>query len=115
MLKDVFGPVENQEKATYGLDYRLTLSRYKDEAVLDKAVGIGGARIKNDHIHCFVAHYTASIQQQGVLSKQILGRTPSELRSIERFVFMKEVNIQNLWNFELGSQENMIVPIWIII
>ena len=28
---------------------------------------------------------------------------------------MKEVNNQNLWNFELGSHENMNVPIWIII
>ena len=28
---------------------------------------------------------------------------------------MKEVNNQNLWNFELGSQESMYVPIWIII
>ena len=30
-------------------------------------------------------------------------------------VFMKEVNNQNLWNFELGSQENMNVLIRIII
>ena len=28
---------------------------------------------------------------------------------------MKEVNIQNLRDFELGSQENMNVPIWILI
>ena len=28
---------------------------------------------------------------------------------------MKEVKNQNLWNFELGSQERMIVPVWIII
>ena len=28
---------------------------------------------------------------------------------------MKEVNIQKLWNFELDSQENMNIPIWIII
>ena len=28
---------------------------------------------------------------------------------------MKEVNNQNLWNFELGSQEKMNVPIWIIL
>ena len=28
---------------------------------------------------------------------------------------MKEVNNQNLWIFELGSQKNMNVPIWIII
>ena len=26
---------------------------------------------------------------------------------------MKEVNNQNLWNFELGSQESMNVPIWV--
>ena len=29
--------------------------------------------------------------------------------------FLKEVNNQNLWNFELGSHENMNVPIWVII
>ena len=28
---------------------------------------------------------------------------------------MKEVNNQNLWNFELGSQENTNVPVWIFI
>ena len=28
---------------------------------------------------------------------------------------MKEVNNQNLWKFELGSQESMNIPIWIII
>ena len=28
---------------------------------------------------------------------------------------MKEENNQNLWNFDLGSQENMNLPIWIII
>ena len=28
---------------------------------------------------------------------------------------MKEVQNQNLWNFDLGSQESMNVPIWIII
>ena len=28
---------------------------------------------------------------------------------------MKEVNNQNLWNFELGNQESMNVPIWNII
>ena len=28
--------------------------------------------------------------------------------------FMQQVNNQNVWNFELGIQENMNVPIWII-
>ena len=38
-----------------------------------------------------------------------------ELRCLERSVFVNEVNNQNSWNFVLGSQENMNVPIWIII
>ena len=39
----------------------------------------------------------------------------TELRYVERSVFMKEVNTQNLWSFELGTHENMNVPIWIIV
>ena len=31
------------------------------------------------------------------------------------FFLLKEVNIQTLWNFELGSQESMKVPIWIFL
>ena len=115
MLKDVFGFAEHQEKATYGLGYKLTLTRNKDDAVIDKAGGIADARIRIDYIHWYVPHYTPSIQQQSTLSKQILSKTPTELRYVERSVFMKEVNNQNVWNFELGSQENMNVPIWIII
>ena len=113
MLKDVFGFAEHQEKAIYGLGYKLTLTRNKDEAVIDKVAGIAEARIKIDHIHWYVPHYTPSMSQQAIMSKQILNKTPTELRYVERSVFMKEVNNQNLWNFELGSQENMNVPRWI--
>ena len=28
---------------------------------------------------------------------------------------MNELNDQNLWNFEMGSQENMNVPMWIVV
>ena len=115
MLKHVFGFAEHQEKGTYGLGYKLTLTRNKDDAVIDKANAIADARIRIDHIHWYVPHYTPSIQQQSTLSKQILSKTPTELRYVERSVFMKEVNNQNVWNFELGSHENMNVPIWIII
>ena len=107
MLKDVFGFAEGQEKATYGLDYKLLLTRNKDEAVIDKVVGIADGRIKIDHIHWYVPHYTPSKSQQAVMPKQTSNKTPTELRCVERSVFMKEVDNQNLWNFELGSQENM--------
>ena len=114
-LKDVFGFAEHQEKATYGLGYKLTIKRNKDEAVIDKTGGIADARIKIDNIHWYIPHYTPSIQHQSTLSKQILSKTRTELRFVERSVFLKEVKNQNLWNFELGIQENINVPIWIII
>jgi len=50
-LKDVFGFAEHQEEATYVLVPKLTKTRNKDEAVIEKAVDIADARIKIDHIH----------------------------------------------------------------
>ena len=115
MLRDVFGSAEHQEKATYGLGYKLTLTGKKYEAVIDKVAGITDARIEIDQIHWYMAHFTPSIQQQSIVSKQILSKRPTELSYIERSVFMKEVKNQNLWNFELGTIENLNVPKWIII
>ena len=47
--------------------------------------------------------------------KQITDKIPTELRYVGRSVFMNEVNTQNLWSFELGTQEGINVPIWIIV
>ena len=113
-LKDVFGFAERQEKAIYCLGYKLTLTRKKDDAILDKPAGIADATIKIDHISWYVSYYILSIQQQSFLSKQFLSKTATEFRYIEGSVFMKEVNNQSLWNFELGSQESIKVPIWFI-
>ena len=110
LFRDIFGFAEQQEKATYGLGYKLTVTRNKDDAVIDKAAVFADARLKIDHIHWYAHHYTPSVRQQGILSNQILRKTPTELRYVERSLFMKEVNNQNLWNFELGSQESMNVP-----
>ena len=51
MLRDVFGFAEHQEKTTYDLGFKLTLTRNKDEAVIDKIAGVADARKKIDHIH----------------------------------------------------------------
>ena len=116
MLEDVFGLSEYQDKATYGFGYKLTLTRNKDFAVFQKAVALGDARIKINHIIWYVRLYISYIQQRGKLNEQILSsKTPTELTYNERSVFMKEVNNQNLRNFELCSQENMNVLLWIII
>ena len=77
------------------------------------ATAIG--KIKINSLDWYVPHYTASLKEQGLLMKQIQDKIPTELRYVERSVFMKEVNTQNLWSFELGFQEGINVPIWIII
>ena len=63
MLKDVNGFAEHQDRATCGLGHKLTLTRKKDEAVVDKAAAIADARIKIDHIHWHGPHCTKSIKQ----------------------------------------------------
>ena len=82
MLKDIFGFAEGHEKATYGFGYKLTLTRNKDEAVIDKVACIADARFKIDHIHWYVPHYTPSMSQQAIMSEQILNKTPTELRYV---------------------------------
>ena len=62
--KDVFGFAEHQEKATYGLGYKLTLTRSNDNAVLNKDNAINIGKYKNNSIEMYVAQYTPSISQK---------------------------------------------------
>ena len=114
-LKDVFGFAEYQEKGTYGLGYKLTLTRNSDNAVLNKANAINNGKIRINAIEWYVPHYTPSMQQQSILSKQILNKTHTQIQYPERSVFMKEVNTQNFWSFELGTQEGINIPTWIFV
>ena len=114
-LKDIFGFAEYQEKATYGLGYKLTFTRNTDNAVLKKANATNNAKIKTNAIEWYVPHYTPSMQQQSILSKQIINKTPTQIQYPERSVFMKEVNTQNFWTFELGTREGFNIPIWIFV
>ena len=59
--------------------------------------------------------YRPGTPQQAILGKQISSKVPTGLQYVERSVFMKEVNTQNLWTFELGTQEGINVPIWIVL
>ena len=93
----------------------MTLTRNNDNAVLNKDNATPDGKLKINAFEWYIPHYTPSMSQQTVLSNQIVNKIPTELQYIERSVFMKEVNTQNLWNFELGTQEGINVPIWIII
>ena len=55
------------------------------------------------------------MQQESMLSKQILIKTPTQIQYPERSVFMKEVNTQNFWTFEMGTHEGINNPIWIFV
>ena len=92
-LKNVFGFAEDQEKATFGFGYDLTLTRNNDDTALQKAVDIADATIGIDHIHWYIPHCTSSIQQQDLLTKQIFSKTSTEHRYVEGSVFMKEEEI----------------------
>ena len=80
MLKDVFSHAQDQQKATFGLGFKLTLARNSDNAVLNKNIAINNVKNKINSIEWYVPHYTASISQHAMLSKQILSRTTRELQ-----------------------------------
>ena len=82
---------------------------------MNKITAVADARIKTHHIHRYVPHYRPSVQQQTILSDQIVKKIPTELRYVERSVFKNGVNNQYLRNFELSSHESMNFPIPIII
>ena len=85
MLKDVFGFAEHQEKGTYGLGYKLTLTKNSDNAVLNKANATNNAK----SIDWYIPHYTPSLNQEKNLMGQIVNKKPTELRYVERSVFLK--------------------------
>ena len=114
-LKDVFGFAEYQEKGTHGLGFKLTLTRNTDNAVLKKANAINNGKIRIIALEWYIPHYICSMQQQAILSKQILNKTPTQIQYPERFVFLKEVNTQNFWTFELGTQEGINIPTFIFV
>ena len=111
-LKDIFGFADYQDKGTYDLGYKLTLTRNTNNTVLRKDNAIANGRNKINAIEWYVPHYTPSMQQQSKLSKQIINKTPTQIQYPERSVF---INTQNFWTFELGTQEGINIPIWIFV
>ena len=96
LLKDIFGFAGHQEKATFGLGYKLTLTKNFDNSVLKKANATNIGKIEINSIEWYVPHYTPSIPEQAALSKQIFIKVPTELQHVERSVFTNEVKTQNL-------------------
>ena len=113
--KDIFGFAEHQAKVTYGLGYKITLTGNTDNAVLNKATATNNAKVKISSLDWYVPQYSPNLEEYNKLLHQIKKNTPTLLHYPEISVFMKEVNTQNLWTFELGTQEGINVPIWIFV
>ena len=56
MLTDIFGCAEHREKATYGFDYNLTLTRKRDNSVLNKENTANIGKHKINIIEWYVPH-----------------------------------------------------------
>ena len=82
---------------------------------MNKTYAITNGKIKINAIEWYGPHCTPSMQQESILSKQFLNKIPTQIQYPERSVFMKEVNTQNFWTFELGTQEGINIPIWIFV
>ena len=67
---------------------------------MNKGNAINNAKIKIKSIDWYVPHYTPSLAQEKILMDQIVKKMPTELRYLEKSVFMKEINTQKLWTFE---------------
>ena len=94
-LWDNFNFAEHQEKATYGLAYKLTLTRKTDNSVFNKVNATNIAKIKNNSIEWYVPHYTPYSPKQTKLSKQFLSKTPTELQYEEQSVLWKKQILRN--------------------
>ena len=67
MLKVVYGFAEYHEKSTFGLDYKLTVTKNTDSSVLNKSNAIKNAISNVIAIEWYVPHYTPSISNQAIL------------------------------------------------
>ena len=114
MLRDSFGFAEHQQKGTFGIGYKLTLTRNNDSAVLNKGDTINNAKFKINSIDWLVPQYTPSLEQESKLMKQIKNKIPKDLHYVERSVFMPEVKNQKRWQFHIGVEKGINIPIFII-
>ena len=100
-----FGFVQHRAKTTFGLGLKLLMTRNSDNSVFNKDNATNIGKFKNIAFEWYVPKYTPSIPQEAFLSEEIFSKMPTELQYVERSVFMKEVNTQRLWIFDLRTQE----------
>ena len=66
-MKDIFGFAEHQEKGTYGLGYKLTMTRNTDNAVLNKTAATINGKVKINSPDWYVPHYSPYLEEYNKL------------------------------------------------
>ena len=94
-MRKTFGSAEHYETASYGLGYKLTLTRIPDNAVLNQDNATNNVKIKYNALEWYVPLYTPNLEEYKELLNQSKNKTPTQLHYPEKSVFMKEVNTQN--------------------
>ena len=80
MLRDVFGFAEHQQEATYGLGYRLAITRKFKEAALNKAEPIANVKVLINSRDWLVPLYKPCMGQEVIKTHQGLSNAHKELQ-----------------------------------
>ena len=89
MLKEFLSFAVHQERGTYGLGYRLTLTRNSDNALLNKGNALNNAKIISNNIDWMLPTFRPNLEQQNIIMNQIVKKMAIELRYIERSIHVE--------------------------
>ena len=85
------------------MGYTLTSKRNNNNDPIIRDNGVDAAKIMIKDISWHIPHYVPSLENQQLVMDQTLDKDPTELFYMERIVFRKDVNTNNIRTFELGS------------
>ena len=106
----------------YGLGYKLTLQRKKDNHILSHSTGANDAanlalagRVFIDDIVFYVPLYTPNLSNRKIMLGHIVSETATESSYINGSSYMKDVTTENSWTFELSVGDGIDIPIYVIV
>ena len=82
---------------------------------MNKDSATNNAKIKISAKDWCVQHHTPSVDQRKILYNQIISKLLTDLHYPEISVFIKELNNEHFWSFEIETQEEINVPVWVYV
>ena len=94
------------------MGYTLTLKRNNDPIIRGNGVDVAKIVIKD--IGWYIPHFTPNLENQHFMMDQLLNKDSTEIYYMERIVFRKDVNTNNIRSFDLGNSGES-TPIFAIV